>query len=56
MLNNLLNAGLYFILTTVVVLLAIFIFDLCTKYKIWTEINNGNIAVAYATGGRVRSK
>jgi putative membrane protein len=31
--------------------LAILIFDLCTKYKIWTEINNGNMAVAFATGG-----
>lgn len=51
MLSNLLNAGLYFIATTVVVLLAILIFDLCTKYKIWAEINNGNVAVGYATGG-----
>ncbi len=51
MLSNLVNAGLYFIVTSVVVLLAIFVFDLCTKYKIWAEINNGNIAVAFATGG-----
>lgn len=51
MLSNLLNAGLYFILTTVVVLVAIFIFDFCTRYKVWAEINNGNMAVAFATGG-----
>jgi len=51
MLSNLINAGLYFILTTVVILVAILIFDLCTKYKIWSEINNGNMAVAFATGG-----
>jgi putative membrane protein len=37
--------------TSIVVLIAIFIFDLCTRYKIWTEINNGNMAVAFATGG-----
>lgn len=51
MLNNLLNAGLYFLITSVVVIIAIFVFNLCTKYKIWTEINNGNVAVALATGG-----
>lgn len=51
MLSNLMNAGLYFVLTSVVVLLAIFVFDLCSKYKIWSEINNGNMAVAFATGG-----
>ncbi|MDF2985091.1 MAG: hypothetical protein K0R50_601 [Eubacterium sp.] len=51
MISNLLTAGLYFMVTSIVVLIAIFIFDLCTRYKIWTEINNGNMAVAFATGG-----
>lgn len=53
MLSNLSNAGLYFIVTSVVVLIAILLFDLCTRYKIWSEINNGNIAVAFAIGGIV---
>lgn len=49
--SNLVNAGVYFVITSVVVLLAIFVFDLCTRYKVWAEINNGNMAVAFATGG-----
>lgn len=51
MIGNLLNAGLYFIVTSIIVLIAIFVFDLCTRYKIWSEINNGNMAVGLATGG-----
>jgi putative membrane protein len=51
--SGLLNAGLYFIIVSAVVLIAIFIFDLVTKYKIWVEITNGNMAVAFSTGGIV---
>ena len=49
--NGLLNAGLFFILTSIVIIIAIFIFNFVTKYKIWTEVNNGNLAVALSTGG-----
>ncbi|MFB6467922.1 DUF350 domain-containing protein [Cytobacillus sp. Hz8] len=29
------------------------IFELVTKYKNWEQIKNGNIAVAFATGGKI---
>jgi putative membrane protein len=51
MLTNFINAGIFFVASTVLFLVAIFIFGLMTRYKIWHEINNGNLAVAYATGG-----
>jgi Predicted membrane protein len=47
------NAGIYFIVTSVVILLSVFIFDMLTKYKVWQEIQNGNMAVAFSTGGIV---
>lgn len=46
-----LHAGMYFIGTSVVVLIAVFIFDLLTRYKVWEEINRGNMAVSFAAGG-----
>lgn len=51
--NAYLNSGLYFLMTTVIVLIAIFLFDFITKYKIWPEITKGNVAVSLATGGIV---
>jgi putative membrane protein len=39
------------VILCVVVFLAIF--ELVTKYKNWEEIQNGNIAVAMATGGKI---
>lgn len=51
--NNFLNAGSYFLVASVVILIAIFIFDLITKYKIWEEITKGNLAASFATGGIV---
>ncbi|MCX7920593.1 MAG: DUF350 domain-containing protein [Clostridia bacterium] len=47
------NAGLFFLVTSVVELAAIFIFDLLVRYKLWEEINKGNMAVALSTGGIV---
>lgn len=49
--NGILNAGIFFAASSVVVLAAILIFDLLVRYKVWQEINNGNMAVALATGG-----
>lgn len=49
--NGLANAGIYFLATSLVLIIAIFIFDLVTKYKIWDEINKGNLAVGFSTGG-----
>ncbi|MCX7746754.1 MAG: DUF350 domain-containing protein [Clostridia bacterium] len=53
MLEGLLGAGKYFIVTSVIVLAAVFIFDLLVKYKVWAEINKGNLAVALSTGGKI---
>lgn len=51
--STFLNAGIYFLVTTAIVLIAIVLFDLITKYKIWPEITKGNKAVAFSTGGIV---
>lgn len=48
------SAVSYFAVTTIVVLAAVFIFDLLeTKYKVWDEIGKGNMAVAMAAGGKI---
>lgn len=47
------NAGIFFVATSVVILISVFIFDLLTKYKVWQEIRKGNMAVALSTGGIV---
>lgn len=51
--NPYLNASIYFLTTTVFVLISILLFDLITKYKIWPEITKGNVAVSLSTGGIV---
>jgi len=51
--NAFLNSGFFFVATSLVVLVAIFVFDKLIKYKVWEEINNGNMAVALAVGGVV---
>lgn len=43
----------YFLASTVVILLVTFVFNLMTKYAIWREIHQGNVAVALSTGGLV---
>jgi len=49
--NSYANAALFFLTTSVMVLLGTFIFSLTTRIKIWDEINKGNMAVALSTGG-----
>lgn len=49
--ENFANAGLFLVVASLVVMAAIFVFDLLTRYKIWSEIANGNMAVAFSTGG-----
>jgi putative membrane protein len=51
--SGLTNAGLFFVATSIVLLIAIFVFDLVTRYKVWEEINKGNTAVALSLGGIV---
>lgn len=36
-----------------VILLVTFVFNLMTKYSVWKEIHDGNVAVALSTGGLV---
>ncbi|MHC9541230.1 MAG: DUF350 domain-containing protein [Vulcanimicrobiota bacterium] len=49
--NSYASAALFFLATSVVVLLGTFIFSLATRIKIWDEINKGNMAVALSAGG-----
>ncbi|SDZ53619.1 putative membrane protein [Evansella caseinilytica] len=45
-------AGMYS-LVVVAIIIYLVIFEFVTKYKTWTEIKNGNVAVALATGGKI---
>ena len=51
--NPFLSAGAFFGSTSLVVIIGILLFDMTTKYKLWEEINNGNLAVAFSTSGIV---
>ncbi|WP_040228998.1 DUF350 domain-containing protein [Bhargavaea cecembensis] len=46
------SAG-YFSVTVLCLVVAMVLFELVTKYKNWEEIQNGNLAVAMATGGKI---
>ncbi len=46
------TAGMYsIVVVSIVVYLTIF--ELVTRYSTWTELKNGNVAVALATGGKI---
>jgi putative membrane protein len=49
--SSFINAGYFFVCTSVAIFIALFIFDLLTKYKIWEEIANGNMAASFSSGG-----
>ena len=49
--NGFLYAGAFFVTTTIVILIAVLIFDLIVRYKVWEEITKGNMAVSFSTGG-----
>lgn len=40
-------------LVVIALIVYLSLFEFVTKYKTWTEIKNGNVAVAMATGGKV---
>ncbi|MDQ0256448.1 putative membrane protein [Evansella vedderi] len=46
------TAGMYS-LVVIALIVYLTVFEFVTKYKTWTEIKNGNIAVALATGGKI---
>lgn len=43
----------YFSVFMLCLIVAMVIFEIVTKYKNWEEIQNGNLAVALATGGKI---
>lgn len=46
------SAG-YFSVVVLCLVLAMVVFEVVTKYNNWSEIKNGNVAVALATGGKI---
>lgn len=43
----------YFSVVVLCLVVAMAIFEAVTRYKNWYEIKNGNMAVAFATGGKI---
>ena len=50
---GLINVCLYFIVSVVIILVATFIFTKLVRYKVWDQIQKGNVAVAMSTGGLI---
>ncbi|MBD2867565.1 DUF350 domain-containing protein [Paenibacillus arenilitoris] len=54
LLSNPYAASLVYVSVTVLSLIVFLsLFELVTKYKCWSEIKKGNLAVAMATGGKI---
>lgn len=43
----------YFSVVVLCLVMAMALFEMVTKYNNWQEIKNGNLAVAFATGGKI---
>ncbi|MDW0110418.1 DUF350 domain-containing protein [Sporosarcina aquimarina] len=43
----------YFSTVVLCLIVSMVIFEIVTKYKNWEEIKKGNLAVAFATGGKI---
>ncbi|MGN7409372.1 MULTISPECIES: DUF350 domain-containing protein [unclassified Sporosarcina] len=43
----------YFSTVVLCLIVSMVIFEIVTKYRCWNEIKNGNLAVAFATGGKI---
>lgn len=43
----------YYAVTGLAMILFLSIFEMVTKYRVWMELKQGNLAVAMATGGKV---
>lgn len=43
----------YFSTVVLCLIVSMVIFEIVTKYRCWDEIKNGNLAVAFATGGKI---
>ncbi len=54
LLDNAYASSLVFVSVTILSLIVfLWVFELVAKYKCWTEIKRGNMAVAMATGGKI---
>lgn len=51
--NDWVQIAAYYSVVVLSIILFLTIFELVTKYKNWEEIQNGNVAVAMATGGKI---
>ncbi|MFF2483744.1 DUF350 domain-containing protein [Paenibacillus sp. NPDC058071] len=51
--NEYLASLVYVSLVVLSLIVFLSIFEWVTRYKCWTEIKNGNLAVAMATGGKI---
>lgn len=51
--NEYASSLLYISVTVLSVIVCLVCFELVTKYKCWSEIKKGNLAVAMATGGKI---
>lgn len=43
----------HFAVTGLAIILFLSIFELVTRYRVWAELQRGNVAVAMATGGKI---
>ncbi|WP_289134869.1 DUF350 domain-containing protein [uncultured Brevibacillus sp.] len=46
-------AAAYFTVTGLAMILFLSVFELVTRYRVWHELKQGNLAVAMATGGKI---
>lgn len=51
--NELVEIAAYYSVAVLCLVLFLTVFELVTAYKNWEEIQNGNLAVAMATGGKI---
>ncbi|MET3697330.1 putative membrane protein [Bacillus oleivorans] len=51
--NSLIQTAAYFSVVVLCMIVFLTIFELVTKYNNWEQIKKGNMAVAFATGGKI---
>jgi putative membrane protein len=51
--NEIVKVAANFSVAVLCIIVCLAVFELVTKYKNWEEIQNGNVAVAMATGGKI---
>jgi putative membrane protein len=51
--NEIVRVAANFSVAVLCIIVFLAVFELVTRYKNWEEIQNGNVAVAMATGGKI---